>query len=59
MQENNNSALELAMQELDMEELEGMDAPDWWNSFLVSFGVSAAVSTTYASLVITSVVVAT
>ncbi|WP_186785416.1 daptide-type RiPP [Streptomyces misionensis] len=56
MQENKNSALELSMQELEMEELEGMEAPDWWNSFLVSFGVSAGVSATYSSLVITSVV---
>jgi hypothetical protein len=56
MQENTNPALELAMQELDMEELEGMEAPDWWNSFLASFAVSAGVSATYSSLVLTSVV---
>jgi hypothetical protein len=50
------AALELAMQELDMQELEGMDAPGWWDSFLVSFAVSAGVSVTYGSLVLTSVV---
>jgi len=49
-------ALELAMQELDMHELEGMDAPDWWSSFLATFGVSAGVGTVYATLVVTSVV---
>ncbi|MBP2708350.1 hypothetical protein JOL79_31685 [Microbispora sp. RL4-1S] len=49
-------ALELAMQELDMQPLEGMDAPDWWTSFTVSFGVSAGVSTVYATLVVTTVV---
>ncbi len=57
MENNRMPALELAMQELDMHELEGMDAPDWWTSFLATFGVSVGVGTVYATLVVTSVVV--
>ena len=48
MQENTEfdmaAAAELGMQELDMQELEGLDAPDWWSSFMASFAVSAGVS---------------
>ncbi|MCM3883390.1 daptide-type RiPP [Frankia sp. R82] len=55
--ENGNPALELSMQELNMEELEGMEAPDWWNSFLASFAVSAGVSTAYSAISVTSVIV--
>ncbi|GAA2226904.1 hypothetical protein GCM10010430_02690 [Kitasatospora cystarginea] len=47
MQENINSSLELelGMQdlELDMQELEGMDVPDFWSTFA---GVSAGISVT-------------
>jgi hypothetical protein len=35
---------ELAMQELDAQELEGLDAPDWWNSWMNGVALSAAVS---------------
>ncbi|WP_198533215.1 MULTISPECIES: daptide-type RiPP [unclassified Streptomyces] len=51
-----NNSLELAMQELDMEELEGMEAPDWWSSFLASFAVSAGVSAAYSTIAVTSVI---
>ncbi|GAA2445458.1 daptide-type RiPP [Streptomyces glaucus] len=56
MQENINPALELAMQELAMEELEGMEAPDWWDSFVASFAVSAGVSAAYSTVAVTSVI---
>ncbi|MDX3387418.1 daptide-type RiPP [Streptomyces niveiscabiei] len=56
MKENTNPALELAMQELAMEELEGMEAPDWWDSFLASAAISAGVSTAYSTIAVTSVI---
>jgi hypothetical protein len=56
MENNQINSLELAMQELDMHELEEMDAPDWWSSFLATFAVSAGVGTVYATLVVTTVV---
>ncbi|MER7487794.1 hypothetical protein ABTY20_18180 [Streptomyces sp. NPDC126497] len=56
MKDDNNSALELAMQELAMEELEGMEAPDWWDSFLASTAISAGVSAAYSTIAVTSVI---
>ena len=56
MNNNQPSAFELAMQELEIQPLEGLEAPDWWSSFVASFAVSAGVSAAYSTIAVTSVI---
>jgi len=59
MQNNQAPAFELAMQELDIQPLEGLDAPDWWTSFVASFAVSASVSAAYSTVSIVTASIVT